>query len=461
MFSGASYVLPRQMWEALATWREVARRFGKSRVQAYIDEHREQLATRQRLVVRGGPVHKANTLMKEEADLSEYQAYLCSSSGVVKKLLQRGVLTRREAKDACAALSVREVPWPSEPELEDGAILYLDDLTTSHFQFLGLLSKLHHAGITAFVSQSEIEEADALIGYDVKANEVVAIVDRLRLRLREGIESGKIRLGTATRRDDDADPGYVSSHPTMDMLRLVGDADVGVVDDRAINQHGSISLGTTIRPLLTTVDLLDVLIAHGAIDDDRKHDALTMLRRANFALTPITAGEVKSFVANCKMRNGVLEETGELKAIRESVQRIRMSNVLQSPKELIWLNGVMEACLYCLKDQWKDGLDEAAARAISDWLLSIGDPRGWTHRLDQNVEELTERYRNWLLMLMLVPTTQPKSVKEAYWKWFEERFLLVLQEEEPDTYRFLVEWAKEHVAESVLAYQRGLDESDG
>jgi len=421
----------------------------------------ERPDTRQRFVVRGGPVHKANTLMKEEADLSEYQAYLCSSSGVVKKLLKKGVLTRREAKDACAALSVREVPWPSEPELEDGAILYLDDLTTSHLQFLGLLSKLHHADITAFVSHSEIEEADALIGYAVTANEVVAIVDRLRLRLREGIESGKVRLGTATRRDDEADGGYVSSHPTMDMLRLVGDADVGVVDDRAINQHASISLGTTARPLLTTVDLLDVLLANGAIDDDRKHDALTKLRRANFALTPITAGEVNSFVANCKVRNGVLEETGELKTIRESVQRIRMCNVLQSPKELIWLNGMIEACLYCLKEQWKDGLDEASARAISDWLLTIGDPRGWTHRLDQNVEELTERYRNWLLMLMLVPTTQPKAVKEAYWRWFEEKFLLVLQEEEPDTYRFLVEWAEEHVAESVLAYQQGSDQSDG
>ena len=56
---------------------------------------------------------------------------------------------------------------------------------------------------------------------------------------------------------------------------------------------------------------------------------------------------------------------------------------------------------------------------------------------------------------------QPKSVKEAYWKWFEEQFLLELQEEEPDTYRFLVEWAKEHVAEGVLAYRRGLDGSDG
>ena len=158
----------------------------------------ERIDARQRLVVRGGPVYKANSLMNDEADVSDYQAYLCSGISVVKKLLQKGVLTQREAEEACAALSVRELPWPSEPEVSDGAILYLDDLATSHLQFLGLLPKLHRVDITTLVSRSEIEEADALIAYDVKASDVVSIVDRLRFRLREGLNNGKIRLGAAT-----------------------------------------------------------------------------------------------------------------------------------------------------------------------------------------------------------------------------------------------------------------------
>ena len=420
----------------------------------------EHADTRQRLVVRGRPVHKANSFMREEADLSEYESHLCSGISVVEKLAQKGVLTRREAKEACTALEVRELQWPSEPEIADGAVLYLDDLAVSHFQFLGLLSKLHRAEITVFVSRSEVKEADALISYDVKANEVVAIVERLRLRLREGLESGKVRLGIAVREEDNGGSKHVTSHPTMALLKLVTIADVGVVDDRFINQHASISLETASRPLLTTVDLLDVLVEREAISEDRRQEALTKLRQANFALTPLTAGDLNRLIANSTTSDGVLEETAELKSIREGIQRVRMSNMLQSPKELVWLNGVTQACLFTLQEQWKHGLDEATVVAQSDWLLSLSDVRSWTHRLDEDVGQLMVRYRNWVLVLMTLAAELPQSVKEAYWRWFDSRVLEWLQEEDPDSYRHLLEWAKEYVAGSVEACEQGLEDGD-
>ena len=414
--------------------------------------------TRQRLVVRGGPVHKANSLMQEEADLREYEAYLCSGFAVVNMLTRRGVLTGREARDACTALNVREVQWLSEQQITDEAVLYLDDLTVSHLQHMGLLSKLHRAGVTAYVSGSEIEEADALISYDERANEVVEIVERLRRRLRAGLDSGKVRLGKAIRGNDGDGSNHVTSHPTVDMLRLVADADVGVVDDRFVNQHGLMSLETVDRPLLTTVDLLDVLLERGSISGERRQDALTRLRQANFALTPLTVEELHALFDNSTVGGETVEETAELKAVREGIQRVQMSNMLQSPQELTWLNGVIQACLVCLKEQWKDGFDEATAVARSDWLLVLGDVRAWTHRLDENVEQLRERYRNWILVLMTLPARQQPSVREAYWRWFDSRVLEPLQEEDADSYRYLVEWAKEHVSGSVEACERGLED---
>ena len=416
--------------------------------------------TRQRLVVRGGPVHKASSLMQEEADLKDYEDYLCSGIAVANMLARRGVLTGREARDACTALNVREVQWPSEPQIADGAVLYLDDLAVSHLQHLGLLSKLHRAGVTAYVSGSEIEEAHALISYNEKANEVVEIVERLRRHLREGLKSGKVRLGKAIRSDDGDGSDHVTSHPTVDMLRLVADADVGVVDDRFVNRHGLMSLETVDRPLLTTVDLLDVLLERGSISGERRQDALTRLRQANFALTPLTVEELHALFANSTVNGEALEETAELKAIREGIQRVQMSNMLQSPQELTWLNGVIQACLVCLKEQWKDGFDEATAVARSDWLLALSDVRAWTHRLDENVEQLMERYRNWVLVLMTLPAVQQQAVKEAYWRWFDSRVLEPLQEEDSDTYRYLMEWAKEHVAGTVEAGERGLEDGN-
>ena len=404
---------------------------------------------RQRLVVRGGPVYKANSLMKEEADLGEYRAFLCSGLSVVGKLVHEGILTRREEDEAYAALAVREVPWPSEPDICDGAVLYLDDLTISHLQFLGLLGKLHRADVTVYVSRSEVKEADALIAYDAKASDVISIVDSLRIRLREGLATGKILLTAASRGEDQLEPEQMSAHPTMDLLKHIAAADVGVVDDRAINQHASIYLETDARPLLTTVDLLNVLVERGAISEERRRDALCILRRANFALTPISGEELNSLIEYSTVTNGVLEESGELRAIRESIQRLRMTNVLQAPKELAWLDGLSQACLFSLKQQWREGLDEEKVGARSDWLLTLFDVRGWTHRLDDSVVELQERYRSWILVLMMLCTGKPQSIKEAYWRWFDSRFIESLNEDDPDTYRYLVEWAKKHVWESV------------
>ena len=421
-------------------------------------EHPE---TRQRLVVRGKPVHKISTLMQEEADLRDYEAYLCSGFAVINLLMKKGLLTSTEERNAHAALRVREAQWPSEPSIADDAALYLDDLAVSHLQHLGLLSKLHRAGVTAYVSDSEIEEANALISYDKRANEVVDIVERLRRRLHQGLESGKVRLGKGLRSDDGDRSVQVASHPTVDILRLVAGANVGVVDDRFVNRHGAIAVETGDgRPLLTTVDLLDVLLERGAISKERKQDALTRLRQANYALTPVTVDELNTLLANSRVNDETIEETAELRAIRESIQRVQMSNMLQLPAELIWLNGVTQACLTCLKDQWKDGFDESTAAARSDWLLELANVRAWAHRLDESVEQFTERYRNWVPVLMTLPARQRHSVKEAYWRWLDSRVLGPLQEEDPGSYRYLVDWAKEHVAGSVEACEQALENSD-
>ncbi len=416
-------------------------------------EHQD---ARQRLVVRGGPVHKANSPKLEEADLSEYESYLCSGVAVVDKLAQKGVLTGSEAQEARAALKIREVQWASEEQIAEDAVLYLDDLAVSNLQIVGLLSRIHRAGITAFVSRRQVEEADALIFYDVKASDVVSIVERLRLRIREGLEAEKIRLGKAVRDEDSDGAEHVSSHPTVDMLGLIADADVGVVDDRFINQHVSMSTETDSRPLLTTVEMLDILLERGLISEDRRLEALTTLRRANFALTPLSAAELNTLIAKSTVNENMLDETAELRAVRESVQRVKMSNMLQAPKELAWLNGVIQACHVCLEEQWKDGLHEATAAARSDWLLALSDVQSWTHRFDDDVDQMMERFRSWVLVFMTSAVSQQPSVREAYWRWLDSRVLRPLQEEDPDSYRYVMEWAKEHVAGIVEACEEGL-----
>ncbi|MCD2166238.1 esterase/lipase family protein [Comamonas koreensis] len=397
---------------------------------------------KQRLVVRGGPIHKVSTFMKEEADLGAFAPYLCSAADVVNKLSNKGVLTAKEASEAHEDLKLRELSWPSTPEIADGAILYLDDVTVSHLGFLRLLHKLHRADLTVILPKSEIEEAHALIKHDAHSAMMVKTVDGLRTKLKFALETGKVCLGRENRIDDEYGPKRPLAHPSVAMLRLIDDTEAGVVDDRFLNQHPSISTESSTKPLLTTVDLLDSLHRQGVISAENLLEARTALRRANYALTPLSQEELSKIISNAPIINGDLVETAELRIIRESVQRIRMSNLLQVPKELPWLDNLINVLFLVIKEQWTENLDETIACARSDWLLKLSDVRGWTHRVDEGVQQLENRYMSWLSRLMMITVTQSSPVKEAYWRWFGSRILNPMIEEDKKAYALLLDRAK-------------------
>lgn len=139
----------------------------------------------QHIVVRSAPVHRLSSLMEEEADLSAHAAVLSSCQAVVEKLRQKGQLTAEEKKRARAYLQLHEKPWPNQPDIADGAILYLDDLAITYLLHLGLLGKLKAASLTAIVSPRELSDADALISYERISEEVKDVIERIRASLNE------------------------------------------------------------------------------------------------------------------------------------------------------------------------------------------------------------------------------------------------------------------------------------
>ena len=59
-----------------------------------------------------------------------------------------------------------------------------------------------------------------------------------------------------------------------------------------------------------------------------------------------------------------MRETAELRAIRESVLRVRMGDWLQIPKEVDWLDSILKEFVRALKKQWEN--DGAAAGVNGD-----------------------------------------------------------------------------------------------
>lgn len=379
----------------------------------------------QHIVVRTAPVHRLSSLLEEEADLSGYAAVLSSCLAVVGKLKQKGQITSEEEKRARAYLQMHEKPWPNQPEITDGATLYLDGLASTYLQHLGLLGKFKAAGLRAVVSPKLVSEADALISYEHISDKAKDIIERIRNSLNLRIESGHVKV-SERRLFDESREKAVPEHPTVGILTLTTKCDAVFVDDRFINQHANVDISGISTRILSTSDLLDGLVAAGLITDDEQLEYRTRLRRANYFFVSVSEDELDRCLRDSEIVEGEVVETAELKAIRESVLRVRMGDWLQLPDEASWLNEIFKSFVHVLRNLWKGDADVAQALVYSNWLAQQLDIRGWAHCLvPENADNIIRTDRGVFLLSLLRPLSGARqSIADAYCDWVEEKILV-------------------------------------
>jgi len=402
---------------------------------------------RQRLVVRSPPVHRVGSLMEEEANLSQYSSYLCSCVAIVNKLKHRSQLTAREESQARAYLRLHEKEWPHQPEIADNAVLYLDDLSVSYLEHTGLLAKLQAAELEAYISAHKLSEINALLRYEQLTSEVEKVLETIRSFLAVRIQTGKIKVGPIEHLDE-AEKSPSQDHPTFAIFHLGKHAEAITADDRFLNEHPHIDDGSSHTPILTTLDLLDALYLRRDITFERMLDCRTKLRQAGYVFVPVTTAELEHHLSVAEVVDGRLVETAELKAIRENVLRIRMTSFLQLPKEAPWVTGLMQAFTHTLRAQWHREMDEATARARSDWLIELLDVRKWAHRIQSGhgLGMVEQNYGAQIMSLLYAPSNLTPETKAKYWQWIDYRILIRIREENPEIYSWLVKRTKEVIA---------------
>ena len=402
----------------------------------------------QRIVVRPSPVHRLSSLMQEEADLNAHAAVLSSCQSVVEKLREKGQLTVEEEKRSRTFLQVQEKPWPNQPAITDGAILFLDDLAITYFLHIGILEKLKAAGFRPIAPPRTVSEADQLISYEGISDSVGDALERIRSALSSRIESGKIKVGRR-RNVEDSDEKSISEHPSVGVIALASSCDAIVSDDRFINQHANIGDVGSQVPLFSTLDLLDALTSAGTITLDDQLEYRTRLRRAGYFFVPVEENELTTHLSDSRIRDGTVIETAELKAIRENILRVRISDWLQVPKEAPWLSTTLGVFIRTLKALWVADTDLSGVTARSNWLLDRLDIRGWVHSLGpDNEDNLVKSGRGMpILMLLILPFDAPQKVRDAYWDWVEDRVLLPLKEQYPDLYARIVDQYERRISE--------------
>ncbi len=202
---------------------------------------------------------------------------------------------------------------------------------------------------------------------------------------------------------------------------MVSDSDAIVADDRALNQHLHIGEADDLTPIISTLDLLDRMVASGAVTPENRSNYITRLRRSGYFFVPVEEADLKRLLKSTSVSDGTIIESAELKAIRESCLRIRMSSWIQLPKEAPWLDSLLRTYARVLKSMWEDEDDVASAAARSDWILDQFDFCGWAHAV--NVAERSNVIRDaqcqQILMLLSAPAKASDEAKREYWNWLD------------------------------------------
>ena len=407
--------------------------------------HEEDL---QRIVVQPSPVHRVASLMEEEADLTAHAAVLSSCQSIVDKLRQKGQITAEEERRARSYLQLHEKPWPNQPEIADGAILYLDGLAIKYFLHLGILEKLQVAGFRPIASPNTVSQTDNLISYESISGRVEETIERIRSAVNSRIESEKIKIGRRININQPAERP-IPEHPTIDVIALARHCDAIITDDRFLNQHPNFDDDGAFAPIFSTLDLIDALVSTGSITPENRLEYRTRLRQAGYFFVPISDDELAHHLNVSTVEDDKIIETAELRAIRENILRVRMSTWLQIPKEALWLDTIRKVFIRVLKGLWKADADFSSSRVRSDWIMDQIDIRGWAHSFSgENGPDIVKKVHvEQILMMLISPVDVPQEVRSEYWSWVEDRILVPIKEQYPDLYSCIVEWHRRSIAE--------------
>jgi nucleoside phosphorylase len=408
-----------------------------------------------KFIIVSPPIYRVTSLMEEEADVSAYSAHLCSCMAILAKLEEKGQLTVAEAERASTYLRMHEKDWPNQPVLSDSAVLYLDNTSVSYLHHTKLLGKLKSAGLKAYISKSEIDQADAFINYEAHSSIVLEIIEEIRIFLVKGMSAGQILLAPmpvdefANETGGESNRSDIGYHPTMTVFYPGRDVDSIIVDDRALNRNLFLDMGDGKNiPISTTLDLLNTFVAREIISITQLFEAKTRLRRTGYVFIPLTVEELQSHLTNAKVKEEALFENAELRAIRENLLQIRMSNFLQFPQEVLWFHQMMKTFIETLKAQWFPKMNEAVARARSKWLLGFLDSRGWAHAMKggNGLGMVEIGFGSNVSILVMAALGMTKVVRDAYSDWLESALLMPLRNESPDLWLKIMEQLKEHIS---------------
>jgi tetratricopeptide (TPR) repeat protein len=422
---------------------------------------------RQGRLVALAEIHKAGSLNQELAEWGDAAQLVLSTHQLAEGLRRLGHLDRDLCGAALAHLERVDKAPPPGTDLLSEVPLFIDDLALTYLTDAGILDSLAHRPLSLFVHGDTVARARQLVESDEEGREAIPSLKALRRALAEYYRQGRLAfLPEAPARDEDESDDDKPEHDDRmlmlgDLLHECGSVDAIVIDDRWIsrNQHMTDRNGKSV-PIKGIVDLL----ALPAIDGAVRSRALRRLWRGGLAFLPLDPDEVLRDLLDCSPVDAgmPLRVGAELKAIRQSLCRIRSIKMVRLGEEGAWLSQIARACVLVIQRLWNDAsVSEARAAILSDWVVDNLMPwhLDWQDSIAEghwnDIEQLTAQSLAPLAISALSFTAWER--KQPFAQWLEGKVIHPLIGTMPRVLDIMAGMLTERLANMAVEIGNGLD----
>ncbi|MCB4863137.1 hypothetical protein K7W03_26545 [Sphingobium sp. PNB] len=374
------------------------------------------------IYVHSYPISKPGSLGEQTIDCSADLTWLASPYGLIRALESVGELDEAEAGAATSSIASYGQPWPDEVNLDLSRLLFLDGLTLNALDHANVLDRLLAIDVTLSISANAQKLVEQEISQFVRAQKPLQAIDKVRETLAAAVAQGRAQHGSFRRNasdeaeeDSEAEPGTL-----MALLSDASGFDALVSGDGMINRTGQLTDRNGIsRPILNVIDVIDQLLASGAIAANQRQVARRTLREAGVALVPVEIDEIVQAAGQGDWSGG---PGRDLRAILASIHLPLIRKAVILPDEQYWLGNVAACMTIAIKRCWAT-LPLNKARPAATWLLkAMPDIVGYVG--DDGELDL----RNWasnaraaLHATLAQPIEVPEERLEDYFDWHQSR----------------------------------------
>ncbi|WIG52198.1 MAG: hypothetical protein OJF48_003116 [Afipia sp.] len=392
------------------------------------------------IVIRSAPVHQIGQGEQADADMAPYADVLCDMHGLLKALSDLNVLDEETEKSAKQYFNLQDKGWAAPVIPDPNSSLFLDGLSLVYLQHTGLWRTFLETFHTIYIHVSIEEEANVLIEYDHSVNDIMRIIDDIRNVLRRANSAGRVVFGQ--KRNDAGDADQDAAESTVSLVSNLKGAEAAIIDDRALNKEPFIADASSHRArMLTTLDVLEELRAKNAITPDQYRSLRYRLRSAGAMLVPADADEIMAAAFRNRQN-----EAPEFRAIRDSFDLARLSEMPQFPSEMRWFMSYVQAIRAAVTRIWNSEPDNERCRMLASAIYNLSPPpEDWLGRWgDAPPPNWVIAVRSAIISGFAFPAELEKHERIApYQKWFEENVMSELRTLSPETYQRVIAYLRD------------------